>query len=96
MPQPYALNYHFDNTGVFRGLAFANFRTPEETDIAVLAMNGYELSGRKLRVEYKKLPVNHRDKDHSEGKLRPFVPTKSSLSHANHPILYLHRKFRKR
>ncbi|KAG5462148.1 MAG: hypothetical protein BJ554DRAFT_5556, partial [Olpidium bornovanus] len=29
--KPYAFNYHYDN-GVFRGLAFANYTTPEETD----------------------------------------------------------------
>ncbi|KAH8555775.1 hypothetical protein BGW37DRAFT_147385 [Umbelopsis sp. PMI_123] len=54
IPQPYAFNYHFDN-GVFRGLAFANYRNPQETDIVVQALNGLELGGRKLRVEYKKV-----------------------------------------
>jgi hypothetical protein len=51
---PYAFNYHYD-TGVFRGLAFANFHTPQETDACVAAMNGFEIQGRKLRVEYKKV-----------------------------------------
>lgn len=51
---PYAFNYHYDN-GTFRGLAFANFHTPQETDACVAALNGFEIQGRKLRVEYKKV-----------------------------------------
>ena len=51
---PYAFNYHYDS-GVFRGLAFANFHTPQETDACVAALNGFEIQGRKLRVEYKKV-----------------------------------------
>ncbi|KAK3825511.1 MAG: hypothetical protein J3Q66DRAFT_106140 [Benniella sp.] len=54
IPKPYAFNYHFDN-GVFRGLAFANYRTAEETELVVNAVNGLEVSGRKLRVEFKKV-----------------------------------------
>ncbi|KAI7893016.1 uncharacterized protein EV154DRAFT_503005 [Mucor mucedo] len=54
VPAAYAFNYHFDN-GVFRGLAFANYRTAEETEIVVNTINGLEIGGRKLRVEYKKM-----------------------------------------
>ncbi|CAO1632139.1 unnamed protein product [Parajaminaea phylloscopi] len=54
IPMPYAFNYHFDQ-GVFRGLAFANFRSSEEADAVVAALNGFDVSGRKLRVEYKKV-----------------------------------------
>lgn len=62
LPLPYAFNYHFDN-GVFRGLAFANFTTPDETALVITALNNYELLGRKLRVEYKKmLPQAERDR----------------------------------
>lgn len=53
-PLPYAFNYHMDQ-GVFRGLAFANFRSPLEADAVVAALNGYDVGGRKLRVEYKKV-----------------------------------------
>ncbi|KIR97410.1 cytoplasmic protein [Cryptococcus deuterogattii 2001/935-1] len=38
-PLPYAFNYHHDN-GVFRGLAFANFRAPDEAASVVAALNG--------------------------------------------------------
>jgi hypothetical protein len=54
IPMPYAFNYHFDQ-GMFRGLAFANFRSGEEADAVVAALNGFDVSGRKLRVEYKKV-----------------------------------------
>ncbi|KAK7207517.1 hypothetical protein BZA70DRAFT_17380 [Myxozyma melibiosi] len=59
---PYAFNYHFDQ-GVFRGLAFANFATAEDTASVIKVLNGHEISGRKLRVEYKKmLPAADRER----------------------------------
>ncbi|KAI5287903.1 hypothetical protein KEM52_001388 [Ascosphaera acerosa] len=62
LPLPYAFNYHFDN-GVFRGLAFANFTSAEETAAVIDVLNHYELHGRKLRVEYKKmLPYHERER----------------------------------
>lgn len=84
LPLPYAFNYHFDN-GVFRGLAFANFTNPEETAAVIDALNHFELNGRKLRVEYKKmLPAAERERIEREkrerrGQLeeqhRPMAPT---------------------
>ncbi|KAG5361703.1 RNA-binding protein [Yarrowia sp. C11] len=62
LPLPYAFNYHFDN-GVFRGLAFANFTTADETAAVIGSLNGREIGGRKLRVEYKKmLPLAERER----------------------------------
>ncbi|KAI9836957.1 MAG: hypothetical protein M1837_003149 [Sclerophora amabilis] len=62
LPLPYAFNYHFDN-GVFRGLAFANFTTADETAAVIDHLNHFELHGRKLRVEYKKmLPLVERER----------------------------------
>ena len=62
LPLPYAFNYHFDN-GVFRGLAFANFTSAEETATVIANLNHLELQGRKLRVEYKKmLPAAERER----------------------------------
>jgi hypothetical protein len=70
LPLPYAFNYHFDN-GVFRGLAFANFTSPEETAQVIAALNHYELQGRKLRVEYKKmLPLQERERIEREKRER--------------------------
>jgi hypothetical protein len=70
LPLPYAFNYHFDN-GVFRGLAFANFTTAEETAQVIETMNHFELHGRKLRVEYKKmLPVAERERIEREKRER--------------------------
>lgn len=70
LPIPYAFNYHFDN-GVFRGLAFANFTTPEETGAVIQNLNGREIGGRKLRVEYKKmLPLAERERIEREKRER--------------------------
>lgn len=44
-----------DQAGSFRGLAFANFRQPSDADAVVAALNGFDVQGRKLRVEYKKV-----------------------------------------
>jgi hypothetical protein len=70
LPLPYAFNYHFDN-GVFRGLAFANFTTAEETGRVIDQMNHMDLQGRKLRVEYKKmLPLAERERIEREKRER--------------------------
>ena len=55
IPTPYAFNYHLDAQGQFRGLAFANFRQASDADAVVAALNGFDVQGRKLRVEYKKV-----------------------------------------
>ncbi|KAI9882671.1 MAG: ATP-dependent zinc metalloprotease FTSH 4, mitochondrial [Watsoniomyces obsoletus] len=70
LPLPYAFNYHFDH-GVFRGLAFANFTTAEETAVVIEHLNHFELQGRKLRVEYKKmLPLQERERIEREKRER--------------------------
>ncbi|KFA71564.1 hypothetical protein S40288_08858 [Stachybotrys chartarum IBT 40288] len=70
LPQPYAFNYHFDN-GVFRGLAFANFQNAEDTRTVIENMNGMDVHGRKLRVEYKKmLPEAERERIEREKRER--------------------------
>ncbi|KAL6940373.1 hypothetical protein ACO0QE_004272 [Hanseniaspora vineae] len=85
LPLPYAFNYHFDN-GVFRGLAFANFTTVSETTQVVETLNGKELGGRKLRVEYKKLLPQHererieREKREKRGQLEEQHRNISNLS----------------
>ncbi len=70
LPLPYAFNYHFDN-GVFRGLAFANFTSADETATVIDNLNHFELQGRKLRVEYKKmLPLQERERIEREKRER--------------------------
>ncbi|OUT20910.1 hypothetical protein CAS74_003906 [Pichia kudriavzevii] len=52
-----------------KGLAFANFNSIEETAMVVSVMNGREIDGRKLRVEYKKmLPAQERERIEREKK----------------------------
>ncbi|KAF9406787.1 hypothetical protein BGZ76_006260, partial [Entomortierella beljakovae] len=66
IPKPYAFNYHFDN-GIFRGLAFANYRTAEDADLVYQTVNGFDVQGRKLRVEYKKvMPAAEQEKRDQE------------------------------
>ncbi|SCU96232.1 LANO_0E12904g1_1 [Lachancea nothofagi CBS 11611] len=85
LPLPYAFNYHFDN-GVFRGLAFANFATTDETTQVVHSLNGKEIGGRKLRVEYKKMLPQmereriEREKREKRGQLEEQHRTTSALS----------------
>jgi RNA recognition motif-containing protein len=70
LPLPYAFNYHFDN-GIFRGLAFANFTSADETAAVIDSLNHFELQGRKLRVEYKKmLPLQERERIEREKRER--------------------------
>jgi len=54
LPRPYALNLHCDK-GLFRGLAFANFKTAEDAKAVLQALDGFVVLGRALRVEYKKV-----------------------------------------
>ncbi|KAL9107455.1 MAG: hypothetical protein Q9227_007652 [Pyrenula ochraceoflavens] len=62
LPIPYAFNYHFDN-GVFRGLAFANFTSAADTEDVINKLDGYNIEGRRLKVEYKKmLPQEERER----------------------------------
>ncbi|KAI8141927.1 hypothetical protein BJV82DRAFT_616469, partial [Fennellomyces sp. T-0311] len=67
VPAPYALNYHFDN-GIFRGLAFANYRTQDVANAAVHEINRISVSGRRLRAEFKRMLPTAVEKDKNEGK----------------------------
>ena len=99
LPLPYAFNYHFDN-GVFRGLAFANFTSADETQVVIENLNGYEIQGRRLRVEYKKmLPIAERERIEREkrerrGQLeeqhRP-IPTPGLQNHPSMSSMTSHR-----
>jgi RNA recognition motif-containing protein len=85
LPQPYAFNYHFDN-GIFRGLAFANFQNPVDTQTVIEQLNGYEVQGRKLRVEYKKmLPEHERERIEREKREK-----RGQLEEQHQPITTLH------
>ena len=87
LPLPYAFNYHFDN-GVFRGLAFANFTTADETAAVIETMNHFELQGRKLRVEYKKmLPLAERERIEREKRER-----RGQLEEQHRPMLSMHNQ----
>ena len=87
IPKPYALNYHFDN-GVFRGLAFANYRTAEETDLVYQAVNGLDVQGRKLRVEFKKvMPASEQEKRDQEKATAAALATQEALQRREAEIM---------
>lgn len=86
LPQPYAFNYHFDN-GVFRGLAFANFSSADETRQVIERMNQLDVHGRKLRVEYKKmLPEHERERIEREKRQK-----RGQLEEQHRPINLTHQ-----
>ncbi|KAJ3832087.1 hypothetical protein F5878DRAFT_671197 [Lentinula raphanica] len=71
IPTPYAFNYHLDQQGAFHGLAFANFRQAADADAVVAALNGFDVQGRKLHVEYKKvLQASEKERIEREKALR--------------------------
>eukprot|EP00741_Cyanophora_paradoxa_P025534 tig00000383_g24640.t1 len=52
--KPQSLNFHYDDKGTFRGMAFAKFRAMEDAVHAYDQLSGMDVSGRKLKIEYKK------------------------------------------
>ncbi|KAL0578246.1 Peptidyl-prolyl cis-trans isomerase pin4 [Marasmius crinis-equi] len=84
IPTPYAFNYHLDQQGAFRGLAFANFRQAVDADAVVAALNGFDVQGRKLRVEYKKvLQASEKERIEREKALRRMRSMQLEKEHAN-------------
>eukprot|EP01111_Echinosteliopsis_oligospora_P000228 TRINITY_DN1020_c0_g1_i2.p1 TRINITY_DN1020_c0_g1~~TRINITY_DN1020_c0_g1_i2.p1 ORF type:complete len:637 (+),score=218.05 TRINITY_DN1020_c0_g1_i2:360-2270(+) len=51
---PQSINLHFDNLGVFRGMAFIKYRNLDDAIKVYDNLNGYDVGGRKVRVEYKR------------------------------------------
>ncbi|KAH6918764.1 RRM/R3H domain-containing protein [Coprinopsis sp. MPI-PUGE-AT-0042] len=106
IPTPYAFNYHLDQQGQFRGLAFANFRQSVDADAVVVALNGFDVQGRKLRVEYKKvLQAGEKERIEREKAIRRMrsmqlekeqqaaVPQKNTYEDYGNPIAYSQRSF---
>lgn len=62
---PQSINLHFDNMGVFRGMAFIKYRLLDDAIKVYEALNGYDVGGRKVRVEYKRK---------NKGQQQPDVP----------------------
>jgi len=53
---PQSINLHFDNLGVFRGMAFVKYHRLDDAIHVYEGLNGYDVGGRKVRVEYKRKP----------------------------------------
>ncbi|ORY95410.1 hypothetical protein BCR43DRAFT_492965 [Syncephalastrum racemosum] len=62
MEQPCNLNYCYDRENMFHGTAFANFRTEKGAERAINVFTDFNLAGRKLVAEYKRIiPGKERD-----------------------------------
>jgi RNA recognition motif-containing protein len=51
---PASINYHYDTTGAFRGMAFVKYATIDDAYKVFNELNGLDIMGRALRVEYKR------------------------------------------
>lgn len=56
---PQSISLHYDNVGVFRGMAFIKYRQIEDAIQVYELLNGMDVGGRKVRVEYKRKPANN-------------------------------------
>jgi RNA recognition motif-containing protein len=56
--KPTSVNYHVDASGMFRGMAFAKYKNTDESSKAYELLNGLEVFGRKIRVEFKRKNSN--------------------------------------
>jgi len=56
---PQSISLHYDNAGVFRGMAFIKYRQLEDAIQVYELLNGMDVGGRKVRVEYKRKPANN-------------------------------------
>jgi RNA recognition motif-containing protein len=55
---PQSISLHYDNAGVFRGMAFIKYRQLEDAIQVYELLNGMDVGGRKVRVEYKRKAAN--------------------------------------
>jgi hypothetical protein len=51
---PASINYHYDATGAFRGMAFVKYATVDDAYKVFNELNGLDIMNRALRVEYKR------------------------------------------
>jgi len=68
--KPLNVSYLYDGTGMFRGMAFVKYKEVEHAAKVFGKLNGYDISGRKIRVEYKRLvkePENAADEEKKLG-----------------------------
>lgn len=55
---PQSISLHYDNAGVFRGMAFIKYRQLDDAIQVYELLNGMDVGGRKVRVEYKRKAAN--------------------------------------
>ncbi|PRP81807.1 hypothetical protein PROFUN_10796 [Planoprotostelium fungivorum] len=52
--KPMNVSYLYDNNGMFRGMAFVKYKEIGQGTKVFQALNGMDINGRKLRIEYKR------------------------------------------
>jgi len=53
--KPLNVSYLYDGTGMFRGMAFVKYKEIDHATKVFEKLNGFEITGRKVRVEYKRI-----------------------------------------
>lgn len=51
---PISVSYHYDASGLFRGVAFAKYNSIEQAGEALEELNGTAIGGRSIKVEFKR------------------------------------------
>lgn len=54
--KPESVAFHHDSSGTFRGMAFAKYRSIQDAVFVFDHINGIDVGGRPIRVEYKRKP----------------------------------------
>ena len=54
LPSPSAMNFLYNDFNTFRGMAFANFASPNEASSVIRALHYYRACGRSMKVQYKR------------------------------------------
>ncbi len=88
LPSPTALNYMYDDSKNFRGMAFATFASSGETLQVIQNLNRYWVSGRVLNVQHKKKRPEIIAKENSSPRT-PFQP-KHHLHTDIRDMAYMH------
>eukprot|EP00010_Vexillifera_abyssalis_P006302 CAMPEP_0201546912 /NCGR_PEP_ID=MMETSP0173_2-20130828/3291_1 /ASSEMBLY_ACC=CAM_ASM_000268 /TAXON_ID=218659 /ORGANISM="Vexillifera sp., Strain DIVA3 564/2" /LENGTH=769 /DNA_ID=CAMNT_0047955745 /DNA_START=31 /DNA_END=2337 /DNA_ORIENTATION=+ len=75
---PESVSFHYDSSGMFRGMAFIKYASVQDAVNIFDVINGMDVGGRPIRVEYKRNREKRRNNSSS-----PSSPSSSSSSKAS-------------
>lgn len=107
LPSPTALNYLYDDFDVFRGMAFANFASPDKARRVIQVLNNHQLSVGTLKVQYKKkrpeniateivsrrTPYQRNERSHIDNRYKPYIRPQATVSPAPRPARHATQPF---